>query len=104
MENGLEVDESGEVVGIDEAGLDGPFAGAVELSQKIAQSPRARACLATHWDRYTFGRREQAEDTCSLGQVQERFAGSNGDLKELLVALTQTDAFLYRPAISEEAP
>ncbi|HYJ10668.1 MAG TPA: DUF1588 domain-containing protein [Polyangiaceae bacterium] len=104
MENGLEVDESGEVVGIGEAGLDGPFAGAVELSQKIAQSPRARACLATHWYRYTFGRREQAEDTCSLGQVQERFASSNGDLKELLVALTQTDAFLYRPAIPEEAP
>lgn len=104
MENGLEVDESGEVVGMGEAGLDGPFAGAVELSQKIAQSPRARACLATHWYRYTFGRREQAEDTCSLGQVQERFASSNGDLKELLVALTQTDAFLYRPAIPEEAP
>jgi hypothetical protein len=104
IENGLEVDESGEVVGTGEEGLDGPFAGAAELSYKIANSPRARACLATHWYRYTFGRREQAEDTCSLTQVQERFASSNGDLKELLVALTLTDAFLYRPAITGDAP
>jgi hypothetical protein len=103
-ENGLDVDESGEVINIGEEGLDGPFAGAAELSTKIAQSPRARDCLATHWYRYTYGRQEQAEDSCSLDQVKERFASSNGDLKELLVALTQTDAFLYRPAIPEDAP
>ena len=104
MENGLEVDESGTVVNIGEAGLDGPFAGAVELSAKVAQSPRARDCLATHWYRYTFGRQEQEADTCSLTQVKERFASSNGNLKELLVALTLTDSFLYRPAMAEEAP
>jgi hypothetical protein len=101
VENGLEVDESGEVVGFGEEGLDGVFAGAAELSERIARSSRARDCLATHWYRYTFGRQEQAEDTCSLQQVQARFASAGGDLKELLVALTQTDAFLYRPAIPE---
>jgi hypothetical protein len=103
LENGLEVDESGEVVGMTE-GLDGKFAGAVELSARIAASPKARDCLATNWYRYTFGRQEQAEDSCSVAQVQERFRESEGNLKELLVALTQTDAFLYRPAIVGDTP
>lgn len=104
VENGLDVDESGEVVGMTEGGLDGTFAGAVELSERIAGSHTARDCLATNWYRYTFGRQEQAEDACSVAQVQERFRDSEGSLKELLVALTQTDAFLYRPAIVGGTP
>jgi Protein of unknown function (DUF1588)/Protein of unknown function (DUF1592)/Protein of unknown function (DUF1595)/Protein of unknown function (DUF1587)/Protein of unknown function (DUF1585) len=99
-ENGLDVDESGEVLTSGEAGLDGPFAGASELATRIANSPMARDCLATHWYRYTFGRQEAPEDSCSLGQLKQRFESADGDLKELLVALTQTDSFLYRPAMT----
>jgi hypothetical protein len=99
-ENGLNVDDSGEVIGTSEAGLDGTFAGAGELAARIAGSPLARDCLATNWYRYTFGRQEQPEDTCSLAQLKTRFATSGGNLKELLVALTQTDSFLYRPAMT----
>jgi hypothetical protein len=100
-ENGLEVDESGEVIATMEQGLDGPFIGATELSARIAQSPMARDCLATNWYRYTFGRQEAPEDQCSVEQVKARFAESQGNLKELLVGLTLTDSFLYRPAIAE---
>lgn len=100
-ENGFDVDESGTMIGTGEAGLDGAFAGAAELAERLANSPRARDCLATNWYRYSFGRQEQAEDSCSLSQIKERFASSGGDLKELLVGLTQTDSFLYRPAIKE---
>jgi hypothetical protein len=99
-ENGLDVDESGEIVASGEDGLDGPFSGATELAERIANSQAARDCLATNWYRYTFGRQEQSEDTCSLTQLKARFAGSGGDLKELLVGLTQTDSFLYRPAMT----
>lgn len=100
-ENGFDVDESGNLIATGEVGLDGAFAGAGELAQRLANSPRARDCLVTNWYRYSFGRQEQAEDSCSLSQVKERFASSGGDLKELLVGLTQTDSFLYRPAIKE---
>jgi hypothetical protein len=100
-ENGFDVDESGNLIATGEAGLDGAFAGAGELAQRLAKSPRARDCLVTNWYRYSFGRQEQAEDSCSLSQVKERFESSGGDLKELLVGLTQTDSFLYRPAIKE---
>jgi hypothetical protein len=100
-ENGLDVDESGDVVALPEEALNGPFAGAEELAARIAASSSARDCLAANWYRYSFGRQEAPEDVCSLDQLKARFAGANGDLKELLVGLTQTDAFLYRPAIPE---
>jgi hypothetical protein len=101
IENDLDVDESGELLGTGEEGLDGAIVGAAELSARIAASPRARDCLAANWYTYTFGRQEQPEDSCSLAQLKERFADSGGDLKELLVGLTQTDSFLYRPAMTE---
>jgi hypothetical protein len=101
-ENSLDVDESGAILQTGEATLDGEFAGAQEMISRIAQSTLARDCLATNWYRYTFGRQEAPEDTCSLAQVKDRFAKSGGDLKELIVGLTQTDSFLYRPAM--EAP
>ena len=100
-ENGLDVDESGEMLASNEAGLDGPFMGAGALAERIASSSLARDCLAANWYTYTFGRQLQPEDTCSVAQLKERFASSGGDLKELLVALTQTDSFLYRPAMTE---
>ena len=100
-ENGLDVDESGEVLNTGELGLDGTFAGAGELAERIANSPMARDCLATNWYTYAFGRQPQADDACSVTQLKERFASSGGDLKELLIGLTQTDSFLYRPAMSE---
>jgi Protein of unknown function (DUF1588)/Protein of unknown function (DUF1592)/Protein of unknown function (DUF1595)/Protein of unknown function (DUF1587)/Protein of unknown function (DUF1585) len=100
-ENGLDVDESGEVLASTEATLDGPFTGAGELAARIAASPMARDCLAANWYTYTFGRQVQLEDSCSVAQLKARFASSGGDLKELLVGLTQTDSFLYRPAMTE---
>ncbi len=100
-ENGFDVDESGEVIGTGEAGLDGKFLGAGELAERIANSPMARDCLAANWYTYAFGRQPQADDACSVTQLKDRFASSGGDLKELLVGLTQTDSFLYRPAMTE---
>jgi hypothetical protein len=101
-ENGLPVDDSGQIIATGEAGLEGSYKGLLELAERLSKSDMARNCLATNWYRYSYGRQEQAADSCSIAQVQTRFANSGGDLKELLVALTQTDSFLYRPAL--EAP
>jgi hypothetical protein len=58
-----------------------------------------RDCVPTQWLRYALARREGADDTCALKMVREAFAASGGNLKELMVTLTQTDAFMnYKPA------
>jgi hypothetical protein len=88
------VDASGSIDGSDVAG---PFDGPVELAGKLAGSKQARACLATQWFRFAHGRMENPmRDECSLGGLRTAFERSGGDLRELLVALTQTDAFLLR--------
>jgi hypothetical protein len=102
VENGLDVDASGEMVATGEAAVDGPFTGVAELSQRLAASDRVQRCLATNWYRYAMGRVETEADGCSLQDVQKKFASTGGQFKELLVALTLTDAFRYRPAAPEE--
>jgi hypothetical protein len=90
------LDVSGAIVDARDEALDGPFNGPIELAQRLATSRQVLDCVATQWFRYAMGRIEGEDDACSLAQAQSAFAWSNGSFKELLVALTQTDAFLYR--------
>jgi hypothetical protein len=46
-----------------------------------------------------MGRSETEADACSLQQVKQRFADSGGAFSELLVGITLSDAFRYRPAM-----
>jgi hypothetical protein len=98
-ENGKPVDASGELTQTD---VNGKFNGAVELAHRLGQSEQVRACVVKQWFRFGYGRAEQDVDSCSLGQVEEAFKGSNYNVKELLIALTQTDAFRYRRAVVAE--
>lgn len=102
-ENGIPIDASGELTQTD---VDGPFDGAVELAHRLAASEQVRACVVKQWFRFGHGRAEQSADRCSLAQATEAFEASNYNIKALLVALTQTDAFRYRRMIkaSEAAP
>jgi hypothetical protein len=94
MENGAAVDASGRV---NESDIDEEYTGGVELAALLARSGQARDCLPTQWLRYAMGREEEDSDTCSLVSVRQAFEASGGDMRELMVALTQTDAFMsYR--------
>jgi hypothetical protein len=95
-ENGVTIDVSGAVNLVDDPALAGPFTGVRELGTKLAASEQARDCVATQWFRYAAGRNEQAPDACSIYTMQDVFAKSGGDLIELVVGITQTDAFWYR--------
>ncbi|KYF94002.1 hypothetical protein BE18_09530, partial [Sorangium cellulosum] len=95
-ENGIPVDASGELTQTD---IDGPFDGAVELAHRLAQSEQVRACVVKQWFRFGYGRAEQSEDGCSLAQATRAFEASGYNIRALLVALTQTDAFRYRRMI-----
>ena len=99
QENGLPVDASGEMMATGEAAVDGPYNGVLELSNRLALSPRVERCLATNWYRYAMGRVETEADGCSLREVEQKFRSSGGQFKELLVAVTLSEAFRYRPAM-----
>jgi len=107
-QNGLAIDATGEVTFADEPGTDGPFNGAVELAQRLGNSERVRRCVSTQWFRYAYGRTEvykydePGDDNCSVDLINQKFSESNYDVKELLIALTQTDAFRYRHRIDTE--
>jgi hypothetical protein len=92
-DQGQTVDSSGTLTGSD---VDGNFSGAVDLAHKLAQSPEVRDCVATEWFRYAMGRGESTDDACSLQSLQQSFSASQSDMRQLLVAVTQTTAFRYR--------
>jgi hypothetical protein len=95
-ENGAMIDVSGQIVGTTDPALTGTFKGVRELATKLAASDTVRDCVATQWFRYAAGRTEEVPDGCSLTTMQDAFGAAGGDLGELVVAMTQTDAFWYR--------
>lgn len=98
-ENGLPVDTSGEVLATGDPVLEGAFNGTAELALRMAKSPRVRDCVAASWYRFALGRLETDADQCSLSDVKSSFAKNSGDLRELMVAITRSVAFRYRPAL-----
>jgi hypothetical protein len=90
----LPVDATGTIVGTD---VDGPYDGAIELSQKLAQSRTVSDCVATNWIRYTTGRRVAAEDACLVERARGSLAASGGDVRELLIDIVTSPEFARGP-------
>jgi|CXWL01.1.fsa_nt_gi hypothetical protein len=76
--------------------IDGPVADGAELVSRLSTAGEVRDCFSLHLYRFSMGRQEQMTDACSREQLHDRFEASGGDVRELLVGLTQTDDFLYR--------
>ncbi len=70
-----------------------------ERVRSLGADEQVRECVASQWFRFGYNRTVTEEDRCSIDQLAESFAASGHDVKELLVALTQTNAFLYRRAV-----
>jgi hypothetical protein len=97
-EGGLPVFTESELTATRDA--DGPVAGPVEMIHRLARSNTVRDCVTTQMFRYAYGRGETAADSCAQAQLRDQFSRDD-DLRELLIALTQTDAFLYRQSTGE---
>jgi hypothetical protein len=93
LENGLVIDDSGELVGSDN---DAAFTGPVELGALLAGSAQVRGCLTRQWFRYAYGRVAGEGDACTLASLETRLADADGDLRELVIGLSSTDVFRYR--------
>lgn len=93
MEGNLPVDASGLVLA---PGDDFEFDGAIELAHWLAERPAVHRCFAAKWFQFSAGRRIGKEDETNVDQLAKIFGDDNLDITELMVGLTQTDAFLYR--------
>jgi hypothetical protein len=81
------------------------FKDAVELMPALAAAEEVRSCLATQWTRYLLRREESKGDMPSLEAIQKAFRDSSYDMRELLVAIVSSDAFMRRtPAAGEVLP
>jgi hypothetical protein len=87
------IDASGAV-----SGVSGTAQNAIELVKLLATSPDIESCFASHWMRFVYGRSLESGDSCNQQAVQTAFTGANYNVKQLLLALTQSDGFLYRAA------
>jgi len=96
-DQGLPVDASGDITGSKDA--NGTFVGGVALAKRLATSNEVRACVVAQWFTYAQGRPAASADACSTVQLQAAFAAANYDIQALLIALSQTDAFLYRNTV-----
>jgi hypothetical protein len=94
-DNGYPIDDAGYVAGTPSS--DAELTGAIELAQHLAQSEDVRRCIGKQWFRYAFARLERGDDDgCSLDATHQQFEASGWDLRELLIALVRSDAFLFR--------
>jgi hypothetical protein len=92
QENNVTIDATSTVPGL------GPVSGPVDLVQKIAGAEEAQNSFASHWTDFGYGRTLGTDDQCTQMAVNASFKKSGYNVKQLLLALTQTDAFLYRAA------
>ena len=104
--NGHTVDASGDLVVPDPATsapvAQGHFEDAVDLAGLLAEREDVQACFARHWFRYAQRRRDTRVDACSIDQLSAALERSDGDFREMLVAIALTDAFRLRA--TSEAP
>ncbi len=93
QDGGKPVDATGIVNGVS---FTAPFSGVPALAAQLAGSTEVRECITKQWFRFAYGREETALDANVLGSLQAALNASGGNFKELLLSLTQSDAFLYR--------
>ena len=101
-EFGKPVDASGEIIRSGDPALDGPVSNAIEMIEKLANSERVEQVFIRHLFRFWMGRNETLNDAPILREAHSVYKASGGSLKQTLVSLLTSDAFLYRKVDSEK--
>lgn len=97
VEAGKPIDATGQLLGAP----DGDFDGVPELAAMLAKMPETEKCMTLQWFRYAYGRAETVADAATLADLSAGFAASGHRIQDLIVAMTRTDAFLYRHASAD---
>jgi hypothetical protein len=74
--------------------LQGSVDGALRLSEMLAKSPEVAACATKKWFEVALRRSPVELDACSIERIRTK-ASETSSIRELLLALVESDAFLY---------
>ncbi|WP_438010356.1 DUF1592 domain-containing protein [Sorangium sp. So ce321] len=96
-ENDVTIDASGSLPGSTET-----VSGPTELVKELAETEEVHGCFATRWTEYAYGLTLRAEDACTKQEITTAFKASGYNVKQLLIDLTQTDAFHYISVAHQE--
>jgi hypothetical protein len=78
------------------------FDGAPDLVRKLLPTAEVEECLARSWLRFGLGRFEDEAEAGSVAAARQAFSAAGRDVRELVLAVVETKAFLYRaPAEGE---
>jgi hypothetical protein len=91
------IDSSGSVAAMGAGDLQTTFTDSADLTKQLAGADRVRQCFALQELRYALGRVETSSDACSAQQIYAAFS-PKFDIRQLLLAVVQSDAFRYRSA------
>ncbi|HEY2732212.1 MAG TPA: DUF1592 domain-containing protein [Polyangia bacterium] len=72
------------------------FNGPIELANVVAQAPTAQQCMVRQWEAFVLGKTsaDALDSTIDLNDAFAVFKSSGFNLKELIVSVLTTDAFL----------
>lgn len=91
-ENGEPIDAGGEIFGT--GATDGPVDGAIALAGALASSQDVSRCAMEQAWRFALRRPSEEADACDREALAGSWARSGGELRELLVAIVRSDAFV----------
>lgn len=92
-ENGLPIDDSGELAFTNDPSIEGPYRGARALAERLAASQQVKDCVIGQALTFAIGRVPHPEaDKCTVDALRQKL-NADGSLRELLVAIAVSDAF-----------
>jgi hypothetical protein len=92
-EDTLPIDDTGVLLGTD---TDGPFTGAVALSQILDRSTDVKRCATQQWLRYALGRGVDPAEQPLLDAWTSAFVASDGDVRALVVSIVTSPTFRFQ--------
>lgn len=98
QENGQSIPPEGSVSDLEALGVgtSDEYLSQPELARLIAESEAAQACAVRQYYRFARGYRETYLNRCARLRIQQRFAASSYDLRELFIAVTLSPDFRLR--------
>ena len=93
MESGLPIDAKGTIHGTD---VDGPFDGAIALSEALSRSQVVHHCATEQLFRYALGRAPEDVESATIDALAKDFTASGGDERALVKSIVTSPSFRMR--------